>query len=269
MIEKLAAVQVDCVRRSKFLFYFLLFFLISCTSTLSKRSATEIISCKDLTERLKNRNQTFQRVEGRAQGKDKSGRWQMLLSLRSDRQFWIEIRSPLSGPFAILRSDEKWVEFLVPRRKEPYRIPAHEFWESSLRQKRFLEILPVRIRPEVMYDMLMGRLSFDRVERCKFSDDEQIYNVEIVNRSQKKLVKIDPLSFFPVQFGSMNDDFYVKFVGSEVLNSEKIEFGSTFEVYQKAKKEFSFEWQEIRWLPDLGDVPPIFPRPEQYKAVDY
>ena len=269
MIEKLAVVQADCVLPNRFLFCFLFFLFASCASFKPKRHAAEIISCKDLTERLKNRSQTFQRVEGRAQGKDKSGSWQMLLSLRSDRQFWIEIRSPLSGPFAILRSDEKWVEFLIPRRKELYRIPVREFWETSLRQKRFLEILPVRIRPEVMYDMLMGRLSFDKVERCKFSDEEQVYQVEIVNRSQKKLVKVDPLSFFPVQYGSMNDDFYVKLVGSEVLNSEKIEFGSTFEVYQKAKKEFSFEWQELRWLPELGDPPPVFPRPEQYKAVDY
>jgi hypothetical protein len=190
-------------------------------------------------------------------------------SLRADRQFWIEIRSPLSGPFAILRSDDKWVEFLIPRRKELYRIPAREFWESSLRQKKFLEILPLRIRPEVMYDMLMGRLSFDRLERCKFSDEEQVYQVEISSFSEKKRVKIDPLSFFPVQYGSVNDDFYVKFVGPEVLNSEKIEFGSSFEVFQKAKREFSFEWQELRWLSQLGDPPPVFSRSEQYKAVDY
>ena len=273
MIVRSVAARADFVPRSNFfprisflLFFFLLF---SCTSSKSKRLATEILSCKNLSERLKNRADTFQRVEGRAQGKDKLGSWQMLLSLRADRQFWIEIRSPLSGPFAILRSDDKWVEFLIPRRKELYRIPAREFWESSLRQKKFLEILPLRIRPEVLYDMLMGRLSFDQLERCKFSDEEQVYQVEILTSSEKKRVKVDPVSFFPVQYGSVNDDFYVKFVGADVLNADQIEFGTNFEVYQKFKKEFSFEWQELRWLGALGDPPPVFPRAEQYKAVDY
>jgi hypothetical protein len=193
----------------------------------------------------------------------------MLMSLRSDRQFWIEIRSPLSGPFAILRADDKWVEFLIPRRKELYRIPAREFWETSVRQKKFLEILPLRIRPEVMFDILMGRLNFDRLERCKFSEEEQVYQAEIIAGNKKKRVKIDPVSFFPVQYGSLNDDFYVKYVGPDVLNSEKVEFGTTFEVFQKAQKEFSFEWQELQWLGGLGNTPPSFIRPEQFKAVDY
>ena len=256
-------------RQNKILFPIFFFSFISCTSFQAKRKATEILNCKQLGDRLKNRAEIFQRVEGRAQGKDRSGSWQMLLSLRADRQFWIEIRSPLSGPFAILRSDDKWVEFLIPRRKELYRIPAREFWESSLRQKKFLEILPLRIRPEVMFDMLMGRLSFDRIERCKFSEDDQVYQVELLSGSQKKRAKVDPLSFFPVQYGSVSDDFYVKFIGPDVLNSEKIEFGATFEVFQKSKKEFSFEWQELRWLGSLGDPPPVFPRAEQYRAVDY
>jgi hypothetical protein len=270
---KSAAVRAGFVPQNRFsnkiLFFIFIFFLFSCTSSKSRRFANEILSCKNLSERLKNRADTFQRVEGRAQGKDKLGSWQMLLSLRADRQFWIEIRSPLSGPFAILRSDAKWVEFLIPRRKELYRIPAQEFWQNSLRQKRFLEILPLRIRPEVMYDMLMGRLSFDQLERCKFSDEEQVYQVEISTSSDRKKVKIDPISFFPVQYGSIHDDFYVKFVGPEVLNSDRIEFGTNFEVFQKTKREFSFEWQELRWMSQLGDTPPVFPRSEQYKAVDY
>ena len=271
MIAKLVAVQAIFVRRNNFLFKSVCFFFlfISCSSFQQKRRATEVLSCKQLSERLKNRADTFQRVEGRAQGRDRSGSWQMLISLRADRQFWIEIRSPLSGPFAILRSDDKWVEFLIPRRKELYRIPASEFWQRSVRQKKFLELLPLRIRPEVMFDMMMGRLTFDRVERCNFSDDEQAYQAEILVGAQKKRAKIDPLSFFPVQYGSVNDDFYVKYVEPDVLVSEKIEFGTRFEVFQKAKKEFSFEWQELRWQEQLGAAPPAFPHSEQYKAVDY
>ena len=215
------------------------------------------------------RKQILQRVEGKALMRDKSGRWQLLVSMRADRQFWIEIRSPLGGPFAVLRADDEWVEFFIPRRKEIYRIPATEFWQPSQRQRNFLQLLPVSIKPEQMMDLILGRLDPDKIQQCLWSEKTEAYAVILKNEKRTYYYLVDPLSYFPTQVGRETDDFYMKQVPGHIYPTESLDFASAFELFQNKQKELSFEWIELSWQAGLGEKPPFFPESLNVKRINY
>lgn len=254
------------------MFYFFILILLSCTHStkiVSDRTPTEILKCSDLKERIKTRANLIQRVEGTALVRDKSGRWQLYLSLRSDNQFWIEIRSPFGAPFAILKADELWVEFIIPRRKELYRIPSAEFWRSTPRQKSFLEILPIQIKPDAMYETLMGRLAFQNLNDCRWLRSEKSYVIGVTSNGKTRRAWLDPKSYFPIQYGSKEDDFYIQNVEGAVRIASSVEFGASFEAFQRGKKEFTFEWSDLSWSSELGPAPPAFPNLAKYKILNY
>ncbi|MEZ4814464.1 MAG: hypothetical protein R3A80_04560 [Bdellovibrionota bacterium] len=215
------------------------------------------------------RSQLVQRVEGKALMRDSSGRWQVLVAMRADRQFWIEIRSPMGGAFAVLRADEDWVEFYIPRRKELYRIPSAEFWRNSARQKRFLELLPVKIKPEQMLELVFGRIDPVLITNCKWRPDLNAYAVLLKDEGRSRYVLLDPISYFPIQTGQASDMFYVKHVPGTLYQAETLEFASKFEFYQNKHKEMSFEWIELSWRAELGAKAPFFPESLGVKRINY
>jgi hypothetical protein len=215
------------------------------------------------------RKQILMRVEGKALLRDKSGRYPLLVSMRGDRQFWIEIRSPLGGPFAVLRADEDWVEFYIPRRKEIYRIPAAEFWRPSQRQRNFLQLLPVKIMPERMMDLILGRLDPAAIQECQWLANKNVYAVNLKSDNRTYYFQIDPLAYFPTQSGKESDEAYMKQVPGQVYQTETLEFASSFEFYQKDQKELQFEWIELTWKAELGEKPPFFPESLSVKRINY
>lgn len=230
---------------------------------------TQILNCEQLKEKMKVRTQLIQRVEGKAYMKDDSGRFQVLISLRSDRQFWIEIRSPIGGPFAVLRADEDWVEFFIPRRKEIYRIPSSEFWRTSPRQIKFLQLLPVKIKPEQLIDLVIGRFNTDRVMHCHWNKSRNAYAILLKNEERNAYAFVDPIAFFPIQSGLEQDVFMVKQSDNRVYQAETLEFATAFDFYQNQRKEMSFEWIELSWRAEIGLKPPFFPDSLGVKRINY
>lgn len=218
---------------------------------------------------MKVRAELVQRVEGKAFMRDSSGRFQVLLSVRSDRQFWIEIRSPIGGPFAVLRSDEDWVEFFIPRRKEIYRIPSSEFWRTSPRQIKFLELLPVKIKPEQLMDLIIGRFNPDSVIQCQWNASRNAYAVLLKGAQRNTYAFVDPLAFFPIQSGLEQDVFMVKKSDNRVYQADTLEFATAFDFYQNQRKEMSFEWIELSWRAEIGAKAPFFPDSLAIKRINY
>ncbi len=215
------------------------------------------------------RSQLIQRVEGKATMSDASGRWQVLLSMRADKHFWIEIRAPFGGTFAVLRADEDWVEFYIPRRKEMYRIPASEFWRTSPRQLKFLELLPVKFKPEQMIDLVFGRIDPDLVTQCQWNSSRNAYGLITKVDRRNTVVYVDPIAFFPIQSGLEKDVFTVKHVEGKIYPSETLEFGAMFEFYQNQRKQMTFEWIELSWRAELGAKAPFFPESLSVKRINY
>lgn len=247
----------------------LLFSSCSTHKVVAKRLPLEILNCKTLKEKIGVRSQLVRRVEGKATMRDKSGRWPVLISMRSDYQFWIEIRSPLGGAFAVLRADKDWVEFFIPRRKEIYRIPATEFWRNTPRQNRFLELLPVKIKPEQMFDLIMGRFLAEEVTACQWSESKKLYALKMKKQNREIVSYVDPISFHPHQFGLEGDVFMVKALEGAIYRSDTLEFASAFDFYRNNQKEMSFEWIELSWRTDLGEAPPLFPESLSVKRINY
>ncbi len=218
---------------------------------------------------MKARRDILQRIEGKAHMRDKSGRWQLLISMRADRQFWIEIRSPFGGPFAVLRADEEWVEFYIPRRKELYRLPATEFWRPSARQRAFLQLLPVRIKPEQMLDLILGRLDPDFIQECQWNEKQRAYAILMKPERNNSYYLLDGIGMFPIQSGTESDPFYMKQVPGKLYQTESLEFASAFDFYQNKEKELNFEWVELSWRAEVGVKIPLFPESIDVKKINY
>ena len=234
----------------------------------SNRRPEKVLKCPQLVERVKTRADLLQRVEGTAQVKDASGRWQLFLALRADRQFWIEIRSPFGAPFAVLRSDGVWAEFLVPRRRELYRIPAAEFWQPSRRQKAFLEILPMKIVPNLMFEIFFGRVDPKQMGACRWLPDENQYSAEL-DGDYPATIRLDGRAFFPTSFVSRTSSLSVRQIAGDVKIFGEVEFGGSFEAQDNGRKLMTFTWTTLNWLPELGESPPVFPNTKKMKILEY
>jgi hypothetical protein len=237
------------------------------------RIPPKVLSCDELEKKIGTRAELLQRIEGRATVRDSAGNLQLLISMRADKQFWIEIRSPWAGAFATLRADKDWVEFIIPRRKEHYRIPATEFWRSSQRRDKFLQILPIKIRPELIFSTLMGRLEPSHIRACKWNEKTFSYQLNLNENLKSSLfytVHVDPIGFFPVQTAQIPHQDFIKLSSNSAIQEvDNLEFALDFEVYRQGRLEWGLEWTALGWMAQLGAPPPLFPVNKTIKRIDY
>lgn len=216
---------------------------------------------------MKIRQDSVKRVEGEATIKDRQGRWTLRLALRADKQFWIEVRPLIGAPFAILRGGLDSVEFMVPRKREIYRIPAIEFWTDSQRRENFLALLPVKIVPDGLFDMILGAVDSANASHCHYDEGERAYVVTTTNRNLAFL--IDDLSFYPKRglVKSLHVVYETDPSATRVENG--MEFASEFRMMRAHHQEFSFEWQDLHWFTGLGpDIAPLS-APSIFKTIQY
>ncbi len=235
------------------------------------RKPDQVLKCPQVREKITERVRLIQRIEGKASVSNKEGSLTLLMTLRADKQFWVEMRAALGGAFAYLRSDLEWVELFIPRKKTIYRLPVSEFWHDSERRRQFLKLLPFDIVPELVYPFLMGRPLQSPSERlsCYYSPEKQTY---VFGADNSVRTSYDPVAFFPTQ-SILNSRVYASWSLEALVEVETFTFPKdlSFSEDRGGRKRplFDFSWEDLVWNEVLGKEIPPFSRSHTLKLLDY
>jgi hypothetical protein len=114
----------------------------------------------------------------------------------------MEFTGPLGVRIALLQVNEEWVQLYVPRENLVIRFPASELYRNTERRDRFLNLLPVRVVPEALLDILLARVGLPEKRQhfaCDFDPAVVAYRVRIDEGVAGRWLWIDPQHFGPLK----------------------------------------------------------------------
>jgi hypothetical protein len=170
----------------------------------SRPPSNRIENCTELKRILTLRDQGFSTLRGKANIKSIDYDIDVELALRDPLEARVEILGVLGVRVGLLVADAEWIRLYIPRENTLYRFPRAEFNKDTLRRERFLELLPLKIVPELFPSLLLERVSLDRAAdyACRFNEKLNAYELRIVDDKPSgagRFMWIDPTRFAPLR----------------------------------------------------------------------
>ena len=114
----------------------------------------------------------------------------------------MEVVSPLGVRLALLQVNQEWVQLYMIADKTVFRFPTSEFFKDTERRERFLNLLPVKIIPELFFDAVLNRLALGTLQdfTCRYDGAENVYWLRVVEEGgsgEGRILEIDPSHYYP------------------------------------------------------------------------